>query len=307
MIDSNPYGIPTPENVCTMEGLLYFVWEREIIRIYKEGGGVQPYSADPIFQKYKFTNIYRKDDRISRWIIREIINLNRNDRNLWFTLLIARLINWPPTLDALLYEDIIPCSPEEFDGKVFSKTVEELKKKTAKVYGGAYMVYPTKLDVGKCKSYSLAKHIIGSAVEHADDINFALYEADEVKSVERFVKELSKCYGISTFMAGQVAADLSYAPSQLGDAEDLYTFAPIGPGSARGLNYLLGRKPFAGWAQEDFNAELIKIDNAIKEELRITDLTLHDVQNVMCEFSKYCRITLGEGVPKTTYKPETEF
>ena len=75
----------------------------------------------------------------------------------------------------------------------------------------------------------------------------------------------------------------------------------------RGLNYLQNRKPFAGWQQDDFNQILYDINKDIAEELRITDLTLHDVQNVMCEYGKYCRVVLSEGVPKTLYKPEMEF
>ena len=109
---------------------------------------------------------------------------------------------------------------------------------------------------------------------------------------------------ISTFIAGQVAADLTYTGM---DIEDLFTYAPIGPGSSRGLNYLLGKQPFATWKQKEFNAELSNIFSQIVEHLEIVDMTLHDVQNCMCEYSKYCRAVLGEGKPKTTYQPETEF
>jgi hypothetical protein len=90
-------------------------------------------------------------------------------------------------------------------------------------------------------------------------------------------------------------------------AGDLYTYAPIGPGSSRGLNYLKGRRPFASWGQAGFNNALIEVREAIEERLDIQDMTLHDVQNVMCEFSKYCRCVLNEGVPKTIYKPEELF
>ncbi len=307
MFESCPYPRPTAENVCSREALLYFTWEREVIRIVKERGGEKPYSRDPIFQTYKFTNIHRRDDRVSKWILREIINLNLKDKHLWFTLLIARLINWPPTLEKLIYEDIIPCPPEDFDAKEFSKVIESYKKEVPKVYGSAYMIYPTKKGIGKTKSYLLGKYIIADVVEKASDISYELWREDEDCTIEKFVSLLSGCFGISTFMAGQVAADLTYAKGHLDRAEDVYTYAPIGPGSSRGLNYLLGRKPFAGWDQESFNSELINISNLIAEELKINDLTLHDVQNVMCEYSKYCRVVLGEGVPKTLYKPETEF
>jgi hypothetical protein len=289
-----------------MGGLLYFIWEREAIRLARENGHSAPWTKDPVLAKYKFTNIHRSDDRVSQWVIDKLIEpaTARGDEHLWFTLLIARLINWPPTLQALINKGVIPCAPEDFDADMFEHTLERIKNDGKKVYSGAYMLYPTKMEPGGNKSRAVAKYIIGSAIENADNVRAALWNADSVMSIEKFVAELSKCFGISTFIAGQVAADLTYTGM---DVEDLYTYAPIGPGSSRGLNYLLGRAPFATWKQKEFNAELSNVYGEIVDKLEIVDLTLHDVQNCMCEFSKYCRAVLSEGKPKTTYQPETEF
>jgi len=306
MRDNCPYPMPTPETVCSMGGLLYFIWEREAIRLARENGHSAPWTKDPVLAKYKFTNIHRSDDRVSQWVIDKLIEpaTARGDEHLWFTLLIARLINWPPTLQALINKGVIPCAPEDFDADMFEHTLERIKNDGKKVYSGAYMLYPTKMEPGGNKSRAVAKYIIGSAVENADNIRAALWINENGMSIEKFVAELSKCFGISTFIAGQVAADLTYTGM---DVEDLYTYAPIGPGSSRGLNYLLGRAPFATWKQKEFNAELSNVYGEIVDKLEIVDLTLHDVQNCMCEFSKYCRAVLSEGKPKTTYQPEMEF
>jgi len=305
MLDKNRYPMPTSATVRSLEGLLYFVWEREAVHLAKRSNTPRElWTQDPVLKKYKFTNIRRRDDRITQWIETNIIRPNLSDHDLWFSLLIARLINWPPTLQVLLTEEVIPCAPGYFDADEFVDVVEHLKRSSAKVYGGAYMVYPTKMDKGGCKSAAISKYIIGSAVQHAPYISKAVHD---VRRIETTVDALSHCFGISTFMAGQVAADLSYAPGHLSSASDLYTFAPIGPGSSRGLNYLTHRKSFASWKQDDFNEQLRDINERIKNRLLIDDLTLHDVQNVMCEYSKYCRVVLGEGAPKTIYKPETEF
>jgi hypothetical protein len=303
MINFCPHPRPDSKTVCTVEGFLYFVWEREHIKLLKEKGFNTPWTDDEVFAKYKFTNIHRRDDRVSKWVINEIINLNLKNEDLWFTLLIARIINWPPTLEKLLYEDIIPCSPQDFNPITFSKVIEDRKKDSSKVYSGAYMIYPTKKSIGGNKSFAIAKYIIGDAVEAAGVIKETL----KTNRIENFVSALSKCFGISTFMAGQVAADLTYAKGHLDKAEDLYSYAPLGPGSQRGLNYLLNRTALAPWSQKDFNNRLIDAKQFIEEDLRITDLTLHDVQNIMCEYSKYCRFVTGDGLPKTIYRPETEF
>ena len=312
MIDTCPFPRPTAANVRSTEGLLYFVWEREAVRLARDNGLPAPWTTDPVLAKYKFTNIRRRDDRVTRWIIEHLITPFNNDHNLWFTLLIARLINWPPTLQALLDARVIPCGPNPlhqgamFDAAAFVRVIEATKLRQAKVYSGAYMVYPTKMAPGGLKSEAMARYIIGDVIKNTEDIYDSLWCTPEA-SIEAFVAALSGCFGISTFMAGQVAADLTYTQQHLGGAVDLYTYAPIGPGSSRGLNYLLNRAPFATWSQGAFNTELMRLRLEIINNLEITDMTLHDVQNCMCEFSKYCRTVLGEGVPKSTYKPETEF
>ena len=304
MRDTAPYPTPTADNVCSMSSLLYFVWEREVIRIVKRRGGERPYTKDPVLAKYKFTNIHRRDDRVSRWIIDKVITPNEQRQDLWFILLITRIINWPPTLQHMIDKGVLFQAAGDFNIKRFSATLENFKALGNKVYSGAYMVYPTKMDPGGVKSFAIAKHIIQPALSLGYEIDHVLFGREP--KVESFVQELATGFGISSFMAGQVAADLTYC-DQLGKAEDLYTYAPIGPGSSRGLNYLLNRSPHATWTQSSFNGELIKVRDAIVGEVGIDDLTLHDVQNVMCEYSKYCRTVLGEGKPKTIYQPETEF
>ena len=165
MRDNCPYPMPTPETVCSMPSLLYFIWEREAIRLARENGHSAPWTKDPVLDKYKFTNIHRCDDRVSQWVIDKLITPYLERSDLWFTLLIARLINWPPTLQALINKGVIPCTPQEFDADMFEHTLERIKNDGKKVYSGAYMLYPTKMEPGGNKSKAVAKYIIGSAVD----------------------------------------------------------------------------------------------------------------------------------------------
>lgn len=310
MIDHNPYMRPShPSDVTKIDSLLYFVFEREAIRLARKNElPREQWTADPVFRKYKFTNIRRRDDRVSQWVITRLIEpaVDNGDEHLWFTLVIARLINWPPTLSRLIESGVIPCLPEEFDAVKFVKTIEQFKSAGNKAYSGAYMLYPTKMDPGGNKSQAVAKHIIGDVVRRAESVSEALWgkAEDGVYSVRDVVDALSECFGISTFMAGQVAADLTYTDLNF---VDLYTWAPLGPGSQLGLNILFDKSRYHKWSQVEFNRALIGIRDQIVNSLDITDLTLHDVQNVMCEYSKYAGFLRDGKHPKNSYKPETEF
>lgn len=296
---------PTPENVRSVGAFLYFVQERDTLRLEKQNHPQQPpWTNDPILQKYKFTNIRRQDDRGTRWIIEHLIEPYGDRPGFWFTLLIARLINWPPTLRALLNAEVIPCAPEHFNAELFVRVIEEHKAAGGKVYTGAYMVYPGKVEGLKNKAEFLAY----SVLRDAGKLALAIKYAETSGFISLFVHELSKIFGVSTFIAGQVAADLTYTPEhELSKARDLYTYAPLGPGSQKGLNYVYGHAPGHLWTQEGFNYSLIRLNTRVRTNLGIMDLTLHDVQNCCCEFSKYARTVLGEGKPKTIYNLETEF
>lgn len=305
MFDTCPYLAPTKESFESgqrWEAYLYFVWEREAIRMARENGFNQPWTIDPIMQKYRFCNIRRRDDRLTKWLIDKVYSSRKNNQDLWFIAAICRLINWPPTILMLDMWMALPGSAEEFNTYKFISVVEDIVEAGHKAYGAAYMTYPGR-ETGSTKSEFFATKILEPLIAIAPKVR----EAVSSKSVENVVDILSSSFGLSTFLAGQIAADLTYFDEQLGNAEDLYEFAPVGPGSQAGLNYLMSNKVTDTWKQGEFNRTLIRMNHRIKDELGIMDLTLHDVQNTACEFSKYTKALLGDGKPRTLYKPETAY
>lgn len=305
MLDRCPYDLPTVETAQSWGTFLYFVWEREAIRMARENGYEKPWTIDPIFDKYKFCNIRRRDDRVTRWLIDNIYSEMLPDDDMWFAAAICRLINWPPTLHELNVWSKIPPLAEEFDTGGFVAILEELRdKKVPKIYTGAYMIYPGR-ETGSNKSEFLARSVLEPLIPLAPQVRKAVAS----NLVENVVDALSRSFGISTFIAGQIAADLTYFDHQLGKAHDLYEYAPLGPGSQQGLNYVLGEKVGKQWKQEEFNRWMRVANQRIKDKLGIDDLTLHDVQNCFCEVGKYIR-TLhsgGKATPRSVYRPETAF
>src|SRR5207237_6795227 len=50
-----------------------FAFERQEIFLKRARGEAPPWTHDPILQKYKFTNVYRACDRVSQYLIQEVI------------------------------------------------------------------------------------------------------------------------------------------------------------------------------------------------------------------------------------------
>jgi len=281
--------------------LVEFVNEREQVRLNKDSGFLQPYTLDPILAKYRFCNVRRRDDRVSKWLLTYYYKNVQGD--VWFRALLARLINWPPTLLYLMDNLVIPRRAEEFNPYLFIEAMKHLESKGEKVYSSAYIVYPTMVK-GNTKSVNLAEYIIAPIIKIAPQIRGAIASG----SIKHTTNAMAQSFGIQTFIAGQVSADLTYLRGQLDNAIDLYSWAPMGPGSQRGLNRLHERKLLKVISEKQFNQELIEAREVIiKSNNRFKDLTLHDVQNVFCEFDKYQRVKTGEGKPRQNYKPTVEF
>jgi len=284
---------------CDYSDLIMFVTRREMLRIAKEAGH-REIIGDPILQKYRFCNVRRRDDRVTKWLLRFYYTNNIGD--VWFKALIARIFNWPPTLEYLMKNDLIPHRVEELETERMIEALQVLEFQKEKIFNAAYVVYPTHKRGSKC--HNIVRHIIAPTIEIADNVRGAI----EWDSIEMTTKALSQGYGLSTFMAGQATADLTYIMGELINAHDLYTWAPMGPGSVKGLNRLYNRPSTQKMSEEQFLKELNAARKyIIKEAKEFHDLTLHDVQNIFCEFSKYMKVADGTGLPKQIYKPTKEF
>jgi len=110
------------------------------------------------------------------------------------------------------------------------------------------------------------------------------------------------------FYPGQILADIKFA-RPLAEASDWQTFAVSGPGSRRGMNYLLGRDPATVWDKGRWHEHLVALADAVRGPLQengITrqseDLDNQNLQNTLCEFSKYQAALQGKP-PKRRYHP----
>lgn len=133
------------------------------------------------------------------------------------------------------------------------------------------------------------------------------YRPRSTDTLMSFAARLSDGPYMGGFYAGQVVADLKYV--QLKNASDWWTFAVSGPGSRRGLDWVMGRDPRKYWAESEWYAEFRQLYDAIKRPVYdATGIKLHaqDGQSTLCEYDKFCRLLNGEGtrsVRRFVYRP----
>lgn len=265
-------------NPDALKELHYWIMERENIRILREGGAPKPWTNDPILQQFKFCNVRREDDRVTRWFASNWrAQKYWGEENFVPAIILGRTINWPDTLAEIGF-------PFEWDKGLVYDVLERRKARGDKVYTGAYMVsqYGSKSP----------KNIL--VTDNADE--YFRHRPQIKKTLRATFDELTAYDGVGSFMAGQVLADLKQT-SILSTAEDWWTWACLGPGSSRGLNRIYDRSLNFQPSQDQGLEEMLEIAATIDNP----KLCLQDLQNCLCEFDKYMRTKLGQGVPRSRY------
>ena len=79
-----------------------FATERQEVFFRKMGGSAPPWTDDPIIERYKFTNAYRASDRVSQYIIRNVIYEGAQSvPEVFFRIILFKLFNKIETWELL--------------------------------------------------------------------------------------------------------------------------------------------------------------------------------------------------------------
>ena len=268
---------------------MYWVAERESIRIKKEAGRDKPWTADNVFQTTYFCNVHREDDKVTRWI-RSFYSRHVDSPMFEYNILFSRFINRPETLAAMGYlEDH---NPDELLARLDVRASEGHK-----IWGGAYVITTHGIRMGKAQY--LCDNVLGAAYkalsrpQHPSRGGSCTLAAEALQEIE----------GVGNFLSGQIVADLKNTPRHpLSKAFDRGFFVTPGPGSLRGLSWI-----FFGGPKGVTEATFMHYFNNLQKWVQvhwppgIGIVDDQDLQNCLCEFDKYCRVTTGTGRSKRNY------
>lgn len=255
--------------------LVHWITERESIRRLKEAGKPKPWTKDIWLRAFKFCNVRRIDDRVSQWLLQHWYMRSAPARITLLAAALGRLINWPDALACCTSLPFKKWKPQEVEQRL-----EACKAGGHKVFTGAYIVNGA---AGGSKIAQVVRHVDGLARTKP-------FTKIWRPSYRETCEVLAQQPGFGSFMAGQVATDLHYV-HPFSDGE---TWAPIGPGSRRGMRRLLGLDATGTMTQREFDPLLeelytqLDIDDVLPEHT-----SFMDVQNCLCEFDKYVRLTQG--------------
>jgi hypothetical protein len=280
----------------------YWISEREAIRIKKEQEHLKPWSNDLVFQTTYFCNVNRENDKVTKWIRENWTPQKLGLDTYEYAMVLARFLNWPPTLDCLTDHNGDVCIlPEQVES-----TITNLAKLGFKVWGNAYVI--TSHGMRMPKATYLCQHLLPDVYRALP----ALKAAGAVGTCAAMAGALQRITGIGSFLAGQIVADLKNTVGHpLYAAPDKFSFVVPGPGSIRGLAWYhygnanqMSERTFQvhfdklrdevnGWGRFAYNGEV---------EIEFCQIDSQDLQNCLCEFDKYCRVKFGTGRSKRQYQ-----
>ena len=272
------------KKLSPMERLLYWIQERESVRLKKEAGKPKPWTDDEILQKFRFCNVRRMDDRVSRWLLENWYKPNFDHPNMLIACALARHFNNPTSLGAIGF-------PKTWQPAKIKRTIRELKSSGQRVFNAAYRVCGKEGD-------DLIESVVDYTIQPLVDDPPAI----DCNSMKSTWEAVVPCHYFGSFMAGQLVADLCWGLK--GNWRDRNIWACAGPGSKRGLNRLLGRALQQPLKQDEFLKHLQWMISVCRRELPkaiSARLEAHDYQNCLCEYDKFNRVLFGEGRHKQLY------
>lgn len=268
----------------------YFAYERQNIFWKKLNGEEAPWTNDPILQEFKFCNSYRVNDRVSQYLLKNVIYNGKkySDEDMLFRIILFKLFNKESTWELLLsnFNDI---TLKNFDINKYSEVLEQAISSGIKIYNDAYI--------------SCANKAFGYDRKHDNHLALLnkMFNVDRMQNRIILCKTMEEAFNIiksypliGDFMAYQLVTDINYSTVVLWQ-EDEFTVA--GPGSLRGIKKCfiekgtMSNEDIISYMYEHQEEEFKRLNLNFKR-IGNRPLQLIDCQNIFCELDKYCRQAL---------------
>jgi hypothetical protein len=264
-----------------------FAAERQNVFFARIDGKQAPWSSDPILNEFKFTNAYRASDRVSQYLIKDVIySGSKRPEDIFFRIILFKLFNkietWRLIESTLGEPRWATYQYYEYD-HILSQALEVGEK----IYSAAYIMASGHKIFGVNRKHQSHLKLIELMLE--DSVPEQLSQCKNMR--QGF--ELLRSYPlIGDFLAYQLITDINY--SELTNFSEM-DFTMPGPGARDGIKKCFSS--LGGLSEVDIirlmadrqEYEFGRLGIEFKS-LWGRRLQLIDIQNLFCEVDKYLRV-----------------
>jgi hypothetical protein len=275
-----------------------FATERQRIFFRRLRGQPAPWTEDEILLEHKFTNAYRASDRVSQYLIRDVIYTGEQaPEEVFFRTMLFKFFNRIETWQ-LLTREIGELRWCDYTFEAYDKVLTDAMERGEKIYSMAYIM-PSANTFGHGRKHR--NHLALLERMMADRLPQRLQACPNMAGAF----ELLLSYpSLGNFLAYQFVTDLNY--SQMLDFSEMEFVIP-GPGALDGIQKCF--KSIGDWSEADVIRIVAESQDAEFERLGLNfpslwgrPLQLIDCQNLFCEVDKYSRVAHPEVAGRTGRK-----
>jgi len=273
-----------------------FAVERQEILYRRLRGDPAPWTADPVLREHKFTNAYRASDRVSQYLIQEVIYRRPYSlRDTVLRILLFKLFNKIETWE-FLEEALGEIVESAFSVDHIDQLLTRALHAGASIYSAAYIMPSGPASIRQPRKHRMHLELLAELMRRRLPEELAA-----ASTMAQLYSVLVGLPSIGPFLAYQFATDLNYSPYfALSEME----FVMPGPGARDGL-----RKCFVSFGDYSEPDVIRWVAERQAEEFASRGLTfktlwgrplqLIDCQNLFCEVDKYARVVHPEVTGRT--------
>lgn len=296
-----------------------FIYDRQAVWHKRNMLGLPaPWTEDIILQQFRFCNVYRELDGGTLAISRYLKDCSLPARQKLFNIIAYRFFNRRDTIDCL-FGGLL--NPDDFEWKVYEKRMDAIKL-TQSIFSNAYLVssHAFQPDYRRKDKHVQILMMLADLRARLDEIIFSLQQASPQDGLKIIENEVPMA---GPFLAGQILLDATYAENIVPYSSN--DFLVVGPGAHWGLNIIFDERLSKRkadeqcrylWAVQKEGMRRLK-ERTGKDWLEVKwdnpdycggdYLSLHDVQNSLCEFRKYWRLKNGDKTKRRYYQKDKDF
>ena len=273
----------------------YFAWARQELfhtRI-SDHKTSEVALQDQVLRSYRFTNAYRASDRVSQYLIKNVIGSSAtaaSTEDLFFKILLFKIFNKIETWEALC-DALGPICLDRFDLVEYDRVLTDRQEKGFRNYSAAYIMPSAGGVFGHKRKHSNHLALIEWMLENKFPDRLRQFA-----SMSDGYSLLLSAPSLGPFLAYQFVTDINY--SCLTDFSEM-EFVVAGPGAHDGISKCF--ESTQGVPAEsiikymaDHQSDYFTLFGHSFRDLWGRQLQLIDCQNLFCEISKYTRVAFPD-------------